>query len=400
MRVIFKSLLTDSAGRLIPQIIQLLMSIYFARILPVEAFGQLAFLVSASAIAQTIAEFNLPNFIVYNQSYGGINRYLIISSSIYLVLASIAIISFEEILQFWWFIIFFGLLNLLLNYIRSVYYLKSMIFAFNSRFVISVTFSSIVFYLIGLKFNDSALILIYNLFSLSIMTLVSIKNILTSEKERENILYLTQKEIEYIKGFYFANLFNVAGSNAENIVLKKLIGVSSLGFFNRAKSIESIATTSGLQSMSYVFFSKLSEFNLHENSAGQKQQISLALLLFCLLGLMFGIFIYFFGPLLVLFVYGEDYKSSSELVRLLAFIVPTQFLYTWLNMVLSVKGKGVFFAKINVIKTFLLMASLISLIYFRLEYYIVVYSLVFFLLTFSSVLIYFLVHHESHTQNK
>jgi O-antigen/teichoic acid export membrane protein len=376
------------------------MSIYFARILPVETFGQLAFLVSASAIAQTIAEFNLPNFIVYNQSYESINRYLLISSSIYLLLSSIAIICFEDTLRFWWFIVFFGLLNIFLNYIRSIYYVKSMIFTYNLRFIISVVFSSIIFYLAGFKLKGTTLILLYNMCSLLIMILISIKSILISTQRRSSIFFLTKKEITYIKGFYFANLFNIVGSNAENIVLRKLVGVSTLGFFNRAKSVESIATTSGLQSMSYVFFSRLSEYNLQESRLYQRRLITLSFILFAFVGLIFGLVIYLFGPFIVLFIYGDNYQFSSELVRLLALIVPTQFLYTWLNMVLSVQGKGGYFAKVNVSKTLVIICTLISLLFLNIKEYIILYSIAFLILTTVSLLIYFIVHYESHSKNK
>ena len=389
MKTIFHSFLSDSTGRIITQGIQLLMSIYFARILPVDAFGQLAFLISVSAIIQTLAEFNLPNFIVYDQSYISINRYLLTSSLFYLFLSLILIFIFKEVYQYWWFILIFGILNIYVNYIRAIYYVESWLFEYNTKYVISITISSIIFVFIGLVYNSIILILFYNLFSLLIMVTVSRNKIDKDFFRLETILGFTEKEKEYIKGFYLANLFNIAGSNAENIVLKKIVGVSNLGLFNRAKSVEAMVTNSFLQSISFVFFTKLSVFNTRDSKLGLNMHIRLSFIIFLILGILCGLFVYLIGPSIVLTIYGDDYNYSGQLVKYLSFIIPSVFMYTWLNMILSVQGNGAFFAKINIVKTITFSLLLCTLLYVDLLYYLMCLSFLYFLLTLVSLILYY-----------
>lgn len=369
------------------------MSIYFARILPVEAFGQLAFLISVSAIAQTLAEFNLPNFIVYNQSYLSIKRYVIMSSILYMFITFISIFLFDAIYQYWWFVLIFGILNMIVNYLRAIYYIKSWLIQFNMRYIISVVLSSLICLVVGLYYHKLSLILTYNLLSLLIVVLTSIKKIELPKLHLDDSLWLTEDEKKYVKGFYLANLFNIAASNAENIVLKSIVGASSLGFYNRAKSVEAIATNSALQSMSYVFFAKLNKFKSEASILGSNKYYIISFISFIFIGAVSGIFIYFIGPLIVSKIYGDSYVYSGQIVKLLAYIIPSQFLFTWLNMVLSVEGRGSFFAKINVIKTLIFSLLLFTLIYIDLSQYLVYYSIVFIALTTIYLSFYYFMYY-------
>lgn len=148
---------------------------------------------------------------------------------------------------------------------------------------------------------------------------------------------LAKKYIDFLKFSTFSSLLNSLSFNLFSILLAKIFSVNILGFYSLIYRILTLPSTLIGNSISQVYFQ---ESIRQKNIYGNNKNIFLATLkkLFIISSLIY-IPMYFYIEELVTFVFGEKWKISGEIARILLPLMFIRFISSILSSTLTTYEK-------------------------------------------------------------
>ncbi|NQU85742.1 MAG: lipopolysaccharide biosynthesis protein [Mariniphaga sp.] len=368
----------DFSGRFLSQIVGFIISIILARLLSPNDFGILAMINVVVAIATVFIDFGFGTAIVQKSNIKDehYSTVFIFNISVGLFLSFILFFSSGLIAKFYdseiikdvgrvMSLIF--IINALGSVVRIKLY-KEMNFRILS---IGGIFGSLIGGILGMGMAFSG----FGVWSLVFQALTS--SLLTSTyffmksrwvpKIQFHIQYL--KELwAYSSQIFISTMVGVIFGQLDNLVIGKLFPPATLGYYYRAKSMESLIynyTSASLLTVLFPSLSSVKDDKFRFNNIIFKTFHILSYFSFFILG-----YLYLVSEDIIIMLFGSKWMPSVELFRLLllsSFVYPFGALF---NSILQSSGNSKALLKLTIIRYSLLIPTYFLLLYFGLKIFL------------------------------
>ena len=151
------------------------------------------------------------------------------------------------------------------------------------------------------------------------------------------LLALFYKYIDFFKYSTFSSILNSLSFNLFSILLSKLFSSSILGFYHLVYRILTLPSTLIGSSISQVYFE---ESTRQKKLYGNNEKIFIETLKrLCVISLLIYLPMYFYIEDLMIFVFGEKWKISGEIAKILIPLMFTRFISSILSSTLTTYEK-------------------------------------------------------------
>lgn len=389
------ALIWDFLGKLLTQSSGFIVTLVLARLLEPSDFGAIAMIMVVVGIAQVFSDVSLGSALIQRKKLLAIHysSVFFFNISVSLLLSITLFISAQQVAEFYEYEQLIPLLQVVsiifftnaLGSIQRVKLRKEL----NYRLISKVNFTaSILSGLIGIilaMFNFGVWSLIAQVMSQSIFNTA----FLWKASGWQPQIRFSFKALKQLWAFGFrmflVSVLNAITERLDYLVIGKLFSTTELGFFQRAKSLNSLIiqyTSSSLMSVLFPVLSSIQNDTVRFQNIVIKALNLLSLLVFLLVG---GL--YLSSEAMILTLYGEKWGASVPLLQgllLSAFVYPINAL---LVNVLSSRGNSKGFLKMALIKKTVFIANLFIAFQWGLMEYL--YGLVLVGLINTSITIYF-----------
>jgi O-antigen/teichoic acid export membrane protein len=241
------------------------------------------------------------------------------------------------------------------------------------------------------------------IFGQGVVTFYLGKLTFNSEKEKiknlkkHRIIVLAKKYINFFKYSTFSSLLNSLSFNLLSILLSKIFSATVLGFYSLVYRILTLPSALIGSSISQVYFQ---ESTKQKNIYGNNKVIFLSTLkkLTIISGLIY-IPMYFYIVDLMTFVFGEEWKISGEIAKILIPLMLVRFISSILSSTLTTYEKQKSGLFINLLLTF----NIISISFFS-SFYNLSYITFFYIYVVTTTVLYFIFlfyyYHLSKGENR
>jgi O-antigen/teichoic acid export membrane protein len=223
------------------------------------------------------------------------------------------------------------------------------------------------------------------------------ENYRLSQIKKLKIFELAKKYINFFKYSTFSSLLNSLSFNLLSILLSKIFSATVLGFYSLVYRILTLPSALIGSSISQVYFQESTKY---KNIYGNNKVIFLSTLkkLTIISGLIY-IPMYFYIVDLITFVFGEEWKISGEIAKILIPLMFVRFISSNLSSTLMTYEKQ----KSGLFINLLLIFNIISISFFS-SFYNLSYITFFYIYVVTSTVLYFIFlfyyYHLSKGENR
>jgi len=192
------------------------------------------------------------------------------------------------------------------------------------------------------------------------------KNFSFKKIKKSKIIVLAKKYIDFFKYSTFSSLLNSLSFNLLSILLSKIFSVTVLGFYSLVYRILTLPSALIGNSISQVYFQ---ESTKQKNIYGNNRVIFMVTLKkLTFISLVIYIPMYFYISELMIFVFGEEWKISGEIAKILIPLMLVRFVSSILSSTLTTYEKQRSGLLINFLLSFNVIAISFLAYFYNLEY--------------------------------
>jgi len=192
------------------------------------------------------------------------------------------------------------------------------------------------------------------------------KNIFLKNVKKIKIIVLAKKYIDFFKYSTLSSLLNSLSFNLLSILLSKIFSVTVLGFYSLVYRILTLPSALIGNSISQVYFQ---ESTKQKNIYGNNRVVFMATLKkLTLISVAIYVPMYFYIVMLMTFIFGEEWKISGEIAKILIPLMLVRFVSSILSTTLTTYEKQKSGLLINFLLSFNVIAISFLAYSYNLEY--------------------------------